>query len=213
VTEYLLASQELEPGHGWDYSSLSVLVDRPNTDGAGLGRALIEGFDAYARNNGTAQDITLSLIDTAAMPALDEAMGAFAGLLTEQVDFLAPVAGRQRAQTLEFGRSENPEESTQLADLGVFVAELGVQSLQVSDEADAVLRALNDAVIERTAGPARLGATGLSIYFPTERGPLRQRISGRTDRCCGSVGPLPLRLSRCWSCHSRRTTGRIRRWR
>src|SRR5690606_22703317 len=50
--EYLLASEELEPGHGWDYAALRVLRDDPSTDPVTLGRAIADGFQAQAAANG-----------------------------------------------------------------------------------------------------------------------------------------------------------------
>ncbi len=163
---HLLASEELEPGHGWDYAALSAVVEDPSIDAATLGAAFVEGFAAQADDQGTSAEITLSLMDLDQMPALDDALDAFAGQLTDGVEAFGPLIGRQRDQGIEFARSPDPSQSPQLTDLGVFVAEIGVASLQVSDAADAVLRGINDVVIAQTLGPARLGATGMSIYFP-----------------------------------------------
>lgn len=168
VADRMLASQELEPGHGWDYRVLQMLADDPATTVDALGGALIDGFDAQAEEEGTEADITLSLIDLTRMPAVDEAMTAFGGALTERVAALAPVVGAQRASTLGFGRSPDPVEDTHMADLGILAAQIGVEALDVSDEADALVRALNDAVVDRVAGQAMRGATGLSIYFPPQ---------------------------------------------
>lgn len=115
---------------------------------------------------GTGAEITLSLVDLTQMPALDEAMGAFADELGAQVEALGPLIGQQRESGIDFARSPDPSAAPQLTDLGVFVSEIGVASLQVSDPADGVLRAINDVVLAQTVGPARLGSTGLSIYFP-----------------------------------------------
>ena len=165
--DYLLASEELEPGHGWDYARARPTRRRPARR---IRRrsvsAFVEGFAGQAAASGTDAEITLSLLDLAEMPALDDALGNFAGVLTDQVDALGVVVGRQRASNVSYGRSPDPSQSTHLTDLGEFVSVIGVESLQVSDDADAVLRALNDVVIAQTVGPARLGSTGMSIYFP-----------------------------------------------
>jgi hypothetical protein len=55
-----------------------------------------------------------------------------------------------------------------MVDLGILVSEIGVQALNVSDQADSVIRAINDSVVHTVAGAATRGATGLSIYFPPE---------------------------------------------
>jgi hypothetical protein len=175
VADYLLASSELEPGHGWDYRSLQVLADDPSTDAETFGRALLEGFQAQAAEQETDAEITLSLLDLAQMGALDTAMAEFSAALVESVGEVAPVVGQARPSTLSFGRNPDPTQDTHMADLGALVSSIGVESLQVSDQADGVLRALGDVVVEKIEGEAMLGATGLSIYFP----PLAEYADGR----------------------------------
>jgi hypothetical protein len=78
--------------------------------------------------------------------------------------------GRTLAQTLGFGRSADPAEDTHMADLGILAGELSVESVDIADEADQVVRAVNDVVLARVDGQATQGATGLSIYFPASQG-------------------------------------------
>lgn len=164
----LLASQELEPGHGWDYRVLQMLNDDPSTDVDTLGAALIDGFEAQAREQQTDAEITLSLVDLEQMAVLDAAMDEFTSVLTPRAGALGPVIGRNRSTTLAFGRSPDPSTDSHMVDLGMLVGEIGVDALDVSPQADAVIRALNDLVLDRVAGQATQGATGLSIYFPPE---------------------------------------------
>lgn len=165
----LLASQELEPGHGWDYTALQLLNDQPNTDVDTLGRALIDGFEAQATAEETVSEITLSLVDLTKMPAVETAMSDFTTALTERADALGPVIGRERAKVLGFGRNPDPANDTHMVDLGMLVAEIGVDALDVSDQADTVIRAINDTVVDSVTGAATRGATGLSIYFPPQQ--------------------------------------------
>ncbi len=52
-------------------------------------------------------------------------------------------------------------------DLGTLAAAIGTEALDVSDQADAVVRALNDMVVHKIEGPVqRKGPAGLAIYFP-----------------------------------------------
>lgn len=165
----LLSSQELEPGHGWDYRALQMLRDDPETDVDMLGRALVDGFRGQALNEGTEAEITLSLVDLEAMPALDAALAAFTESLTSRAGALGPIIGRTRATTLGFGRQPDPTQDTHMVDLGMLVAEIGNDALDVSSEADEVLRTLNQIVTYSVAGVASKGATGLSIYFPPQQ--------------------------------------------
>ena len=165
----LLASQELEPGHGWDYGALQLLNDSPDTDVDTLGSALIDGFEAQAKAQDTSTEITLSLVDLTKMGAVDAAMNEFTTALTARAAALGPIIGRERANVLSFGRNPDPANDTHMVDLGILVSEIGIDALDVSDQADTVIRAINDSVIDSVAGAATRGATGLSIYFPPQQ--------------------------------------------
>lgn len=160
----LLASQELEPGHGWDYTALEAAYRGATVDE--LGSALIEGFRNQALASGTENEITLSLVDLENFAVVDDAVTAFAAALTERVADVAPTVGRTLAQTLGFGTNPDPRYDTHMKDLGILAGEISVDAIDVADEADAVVRAVNDVVIDKVDGQATRGATGLSIYFP-----------------------------------------------
>ena len=166
LADRMLASQELEPGHGWDYTALQLVSDQGGATVDELGSAVIDGFEAQAKSEETSSEITLSLIDLTAMPAVDAALASFSTALTERAADVAPTVGRTLAQTLGFGRSPDPEQDLYLTDLAILAGEIGVDALDVSDEADDLVRAINDAVIDKVDGQATKGATGLSIYFP-----------------------------------------------
>ena len=164
----LVASQELEPGHGWDYRVLEAAYRGATPDE--LGSAIIEGFNKQALSFGTEHDITLSMVDLENFGVLDEAVTQFAAALTERVADVAPTVGRTLAQTLGFGANPDPRYDTHMKDLGILAGEISVDALDVADEADAVVRAVGDVVLDRVSGQATRGATGLSIYFPPSGG-------------------------------------------
>jgi hypothetical protein len=164
----LLASQELEPGHGWDYTALEAAYRGATTDE--LGAALIDGFRNQALAAGTENEITLSLVDLENFAVVDDAVSTFAAALTARVADVAPTVGRTLAQTLGFGSNPDPRYDTHMKDLGILAGEISVDALDVADEADAVVRAINDVVVHKIDGQATRGATGLSIYFPPNDG-------------------------------------------
>jgi hypothetical protein len=166
LADRMLASQELEPGHGWDYRSLAVAADDPAITPDALGAAIIDGFEGQATDEGTEATITLSLVDLDQMAAVDTALTEFSGALAERATTVGATIGRTRATTLAFGRSPDPTQDPHMADLGILAGEIGVEALDVSPQADALNRALNDAVLDKVDGQATQGATGLSIYFP-----------------------------------------------
>lgn len=161
----LLASQELEPGHGWDYTSFAVAAEGPVTVDD-LGAALLEGFQAQAEAEGTAEEITLSLVDLTRMAAVDEALAGFSETLVAEGDGVAPAVGRSLVSELSFGRSRDPFQASHMTDLGGFVAAVGDAEEALAGAAAELTAALDAAVVGSVAGRAMQEATGLSIYFP-----------------------------------------------
>lgn len=162
----LVASQELEPGHGWDYRSLQVLADDPDATADDFAEALIDGFAAQAEEWETGDQITLSSIDLTKMAELDEAVAAFAEALSEDASAVAPAVGRSEATTLAFGTSPKQTQDKHLSDLGLLAAAIGEEAPELSEEAEAVVAALEATVRDKVAGGATADATGLSIYLP-----------------------------------------------
>lgn len=162
--DVLVASQELEPGHGWDYRSFEAAF-RGATP-AELGSAIVDGFEAQAIASGTEVDITLSVVDLANFAAVDTAVAEFAQAMTDRVADVAPTVGRNLAETLGFGTHPNPAYDRHMKDLGILAGEISVDAVDVASEAEAVVRAVNDVVLDNVTGQATRGATGLSIYFP-----------------------------------------------
>ena len=166
LADRMVASQELEPGHGWNYQALEVLADDPHASADDLGAALLAGYADQAKQAGTDDAITLGLVDLTKMDAVDEALADFSGALADRAATVAPVVGRVGAATLGFARSPDATQDSHMKDLGLLASTIGVEALDVSDQADALVRAINDAVVDEVEGLATKGATGLSIYFP-----------------------------------------------
>jgi len=166
VSDRLLASEELEPDHGWDYTALQTVVDGGGATVDELGAALIAGFESQAKTEKTAAEITLSLIDLTAMGPVNDALARFSGLLADQSAKISPVVGRSVAKTLSFGKDPDPTQDSFMSDLGMLAAKIGDKNHSVADAADALNTAINAAVLDKVDGKATRGATGLSIYFP-----------------------------------------------
>ena len=166
LADRMVASQELEPGHGWDYAAFGVLDDPAAADVDALGNALLDGYQQQAATEETDSDITLSLLDLTKVPALVDAVDGFANAVVEQAPATAPVIGRVRAKTIGFGRSSDPTQDTQMTDLGQLVQQVGADAPAVAEQATAVTDALAEVVVREVDGRATTKATGLSVYFP-----------------------------------------------
>jgi hypothetical protein len=111
------------------------------------------------------QNITLSAIDLAALPALMDSVNELSFSLQQANQSLVARA-RSYAQsfTSVFGSNIPPS----YIDLGHFAQLLQRETgrRNVVQAADGVLAALNRAVIAEKHGPKKPGASGVSIYFP-----------------------------------------------
>jgi hypothetical protein len=165
LTRYLLASEALEPGHGWDYRALATLLGQSAVQAVDLGVALTDGFERQAKEWKTSGDITLSLLD---MAHFDDFTESFRTILSDVAVAPGPTAPRMRTATTrvpKYGSSPDPSISTHYIDLAAFVADwFDWNPLLLADFESA----LDDLVIYKVAGPANERSTGLSIYFPSE---------------------------------------------
>lgn len=163
---YLVASEESEPGHGWDYRTLAQ-VNR-STTAAALGQTIADGFKSQAQETTWHDDanITLSVIDLSRLGPLETALATLAATYPNGAA-VAPVVssiGQGLNNAIKFAENPDAARSYNLVDLRDFFSKAtGVQGA-------AAIRAAvdqpNGAVIYQVTGGATAGAGGLSIYFP-----------------------------------------------
>jgi hypothetical protein len=81
ISDYYIASMELEPGHGWDWSAFECILNTPKIQPYALGQEIINKFIAFAAyyDSGRA---SLILLDLAYFPDVQDAIVALAGALT-----------------------------------------------------------------------------------------------------------------------------------
>ncbi len=155
VAQRMLSSEELEPGYGWDYSALETAARGGTVDE--LGSAIIDAYADQSSSEGQ-QQVTLSLTDLTKMPAVDEAMDAFAQSLTDGGSDLTSTIGRSLSDSLAYGST--PEYDFYMTDLGMLADGIG------SAEAATLSAAIADATIDKMDGAATTGASGMAVYFP-----------------------------------------------
>ncbi|HEX7834526.1 MAG TPA: clostripain-related cysteine peptidase, partial [Pseudolysinimonas sp.] len=163
VADRMVASQELEPGYGWNYTALETAARGGTVDE--LADAIITAFGEQSTQQGEAQ-VTLSETDLTKMADVDAAVSAFAQALIDRVDGIGPTVGRSLAENLGFGST--PDYDFYMTDLAMLAGQISVDATDVADEADALTKAINDAVINKVDGQATRGATGMAIYFPPQ---------------------------------------------
>jgi hypothetical protein len=164
--EYLLASEELEPGHGWDYRNLSLVMDDPGTAPDVLGRKLVDGFTAQAKEFGTSANITLALTDLYALDDVVAGLDALNRDFTAKMSEFSTTLGRQREASLAFGQMPDPRQSFNMVDLGDLLTHLASADARFAAVRTQIQGGLAKAVLAKTTGSVTAKATGLSVYFP-----------------------------------------------
>jgi hypothetical protein len=163
--EYLLASEETVPGHGFDYAQLAAAVANPTISATALSQQIITGYVDQATVNASLPTITISLTDLYALDDLDTALGKLGAVGGAPLPVnTATSIGRARAAARGFGdQGTTPGVMVDLVDLAARVA---AEDPSYAAVADAIAVAVSKAVVSRFHGPSRAGSNGMSAYFP-----------------------------------------------
>ena len=85
--DYYVASEELEPGTGWDYTGwLDMLKQDPDLSDEELCGGIIESFIEQGLNNDPDDYLTLSAVKLSAMGELEASMEKFASTMSGQIE-------------------------------------------------------------------------------------------------------------------------------
>jgi Clostripain family len=163
---YLLGSEETEPGHGWDYGALAGAA---SLDAVSLSKKIIDGYQGQA-NSADWKDgasITLSLIDLAKLGPIETALTALSGQYgnTAAMTPVSGAVGRLRATALAFGKNPDPASDFNQVDMGDLFGKLA-QTLGA--DSTSIQTAVTGAVVYQVKGSAYSSATGMSVYFPPD---------------------------------------------
>lgn len=161
--DYLIASEETEPGSGWDYTAIGTALGR-GVSTQELGKVICDSFYSACAQEGEEDMCTLSVIDLGKLDkvtrALDTAAAAMTGLLSRSDTVGKLSQGITRAEN--YGGNNNAEGYTNMVDLGDMMKRISASV----PEAQNCLNALRDAVVYEVHGSRRANANGLSIYYP-----------------------------------------------
>ena len=165
-TDYLVASEELESGDGWDYSFLRLLNE--DRDTLSLCKGIVECFQDYylaKRSDMFHPDITLSVLDLSKTDDAVKAVNALAGRMKKDIsgDLFADIV-RARVSAKAFGViGNNRGGAFDLTDVEDLAKQLRTRYPAESDKLRQAVNAMVAAGTDQTEG-----ACGVSMYFPGE---------------------------------------------
>lgn len=162
---YLVASEALEPGEGWDYTSLLNHINNyPDTSAENMGKAIVSGFFQHSKENGTQDTITLSAVDLSKIPSVIDAMDDF----LEQLQIGLATTNRElilqaRMQAESYGEGTTDFADSDMVDLIDYAKRL--EYLYPSTVNNLIV-AVEESVTDFINSHYKPNATGLSIYIP-----------------------------------------------
>ncbi len=169
--DYMIASEETEPGVGWYYTNwLTKLGRNTSMPTVEIGKAIADDFVEVCARQCRGQGTTLSVVDLAELqatvPARLSAFGKGTNELIQQKEY--KTVATARSKTREFAQSTRIDQ----VDLVHFARNLGTK------EGSDLAKALQGAVKYNRTGGGMSSAYGLSVYFPYKRtGKVSQMVS------------------------------------
>ncbi len=157
--DYLIASEETEPGIGWYYTNwLSKLSQNPSMATLEIGKNIVDDFTTQCAKTCRGQSTTLSVVDLAELSqTLPSKLKDFS---VETGDMIAggefKTVANARSSSKEFARSSGIDQ----IDLIHFAKNLN------TSKSKALAQTLLDAVKYNRISSSTSNAYGLSIYFP-----------------------------------------------
>lgn len=171
--DYVLFSQEVIPGNGWEYTdSIGAMKANPTWDAFQVGAAFIDNYTAYYAGKGARSKLGLSLVETAGLPTLLGSLENFSAVVGGDTVELLSALGSARNNSQIFGASLGDRANTySYVDLKDFMTWFSLQTTITEDAYNAaqeVIAAYDGAVVYSLADSKLPRATGLAIYLPSK---------------------------------------------
>ena len=165
---YMVASEETEPGQGWDYESmLNAIGEDPSMQGDVLGQVICDAFLDKCLRLDCADEATLSVIDLSAVDMLDRTFDEYTSgmaMAADDVEALNSVAsGADQAES--YGGNTDAEGYCNMVDVADLVS--NTQDYVQTDGSD-LLTAIDEAVVYSVHGDSRENSHGISVFYPIE---------------------------------------------
>ena len=168
IARYMVASEETEPGNGWEYAGfLNGLSANPAMGGDHLGQIICDTYYEGCKDHWTEDEATLSVVDLAKMPALKAAYDAFSvealrSSVQSPQKFFSSL-GRSASKAENYGGNTRESSYYDMVDIGDFAEKSKAILPQTSQN---LISTVNDAVIYKIQGKYRRKGSGISGFYP-----------------------------------------------
>ena len=164
-TSYYVASEETEPGHGWNYTPIiNYMENDTEFFGDNLGIEVVNSYYQHGQDNET-KGLTLGVMDMSKVTELEDKIMTLFNKIETTSTYRSLQKARGKAE--EYSKDlQDPEYSQDVVDLGDLMKKLINTEPQLATEAQAVLDAVKSTVIHNRKDNTRPQATGISFYLP-----------------------------------------------
>ena len=170
---YMVASEEIEPQWGWDYSSiLTSLTAHSNEDGSMLGRAIADSFFkrtqllSESQGYSAQREITLSVVNLTMIPRIIYDLDNLVDYLGNKITDVASENSLTQSVDSSERYGQTFKGDSGLVDIYDLASNIKERFPQSEHLVDAVQKSLNNTVVYRDKGDSSPNANGLSIYMP-----------------------------------------------
>jgi Clostripain family len=173
VAEYMVGSEETEPGSGWPYTMiLNKLASDPQMSPGELAKVITQQYGEYYKNEGDKiadQSVTQSALDLGQIKSVADSVNILAEILIKDLNSVTPFVTQARERAQKFS-------TTDYIDLLSFLQQL-TKWLPNNDEIKGAVKQISDKLNGPTSAlviaNTKLGdtvkdANGVSIYFPAK---------------------------------------------
>lgn len=159
-TDYMIASEESEPGNGWDYSFLGDVTG--STDTLDIAKSVVDHYDSYYAKYKYITGVTLSVLRLNKLDNVELYLNKLFVNLDGNLDLDYSSISRSRSYSKSFGR-DSGEYYYDLVDLVDFISRL---PSKYNEDVSNLNNAINDFVVYNKTDLKE--SNGISIYFPYE---------------------------------------------
>ncbi len=171
---YMVASEELEPGHGWDYEDLVGFAGaNPEASPLALGKKYVSSFINSPKHDHPNSNIkTLSLVDLSQYEPVANAVEALGQVMEQDIDTYYQPLLTATARSEGYGI-----QSKGSVEMGVDLVHLAnnikSRNPELAAQTDALVAAISNYVIVSERDDTRPNARGVSIFSPRYTGPVQ----------------------------------------
>lgn len=161
--DFMVASEELEPGLGWNYAWLDALGENPALDAQGIGVAIADAYMEACLDENPDDYLSMSVLYLPAMEYLVSTMETYAAYLSQALD-AGQLSTFSRARQRMYAFGDFNDATSDMVDMMALIDSTRTIAPQTAD----VLQTAYERVVRYNVGTRKFDyLTGMSVYFPS----------------------------------------------